>query len=155
MNENFDIEKFLDLTGYDTPERRARRKNSEVNSNEYFTPYSIVKRMCDKIPEGDWKDPEKTFCEPSFGNGQFICYIIWNRIAHGIGWETALRTLYGVELMEDNVAESKERMLSLLEQTGVEFDRETAIKIMDHNLVCADFFEWDFRNWKPLKKKLF
>ena len=66
----FNIEKFLDLTGYDTKERVSRRKNSKVNSQEFFTPYSIVKKMCDKISEEDWSNPNKTFCEPTFRNGQ-------------------------------------------------------------------------------------
>lgn len=35
------------------------------------------------------------------------------------------------------------------------FNAETATGIMDCNLVRANFFEWDFGNWKPLKKKLF
>ena len=45
------IEQFLDLSNYATDIRVARRKNFKVNSQEFFTPYSIVKRMCDKIPD--------------------------------------------------------------------------------------------------------
>ena len=40
------IETLLDLTNYATDTRVARRKNSKVNTQEFFTPYSIVKRMC-------------------------------------------------------------------------------------------------------------
>ena len=93
------IEQLLDLTNYATETRVARRKTGK-KTNEYFTPYSIIKRMCDKIPVEDWSDPTKTFVEPSFGSGQFVVYIVWNRIQHGIDWHTALNTLYGVELME-------------------------------------------------------
>ena len=39
------IETLLDLTNYATDTRVARRKNSKVNTQEFFTPYSIVKRM--------------------------------------------------------------------------------------------------------------
>ena len=60
---NFNIEKFLDLTGYDTEYRKSRRKNSKVNTQAFFTPYSIVKKMCDKIPEEYWSNPNKTFCD--------------------------------------------------------------------------------------------
>ena len=42
------IKQLLDLTNYATETRVARRKNSKVNTQEFFTPYSIVKRMCDK-----------------------------------------------------------------------------------------------------------
>ena len=103
MNKNFNIEQFLDLSGYATDERVARRKNSDINSQEFFTPYSIIKKMCDKISEEDWSDPEKTFCEPCFGNGQFILAIIYKRLIAGVDLMTTLKTLFGVELMEDNV----------------------------------------------------
>lgn len=53
------IEQLLDLTNYTTDTRVARRKGSG-GSQEFFTPYSIVKRMSDKIPDEDWADPTKT-----------------------------------------------------------------------------------------------
>ena len=144
------IETLLDLTNYATDTRVARRKNSKVNTQEFFTPYSIVKRMADKIPDDDWEDPTKTFLESSFGNGQFVVYIVWNRIQHGIDWETALKTLYGVELMFDNVQECHDRVIDLLTKLGIEFDERTARKIMKKNLVCSDFFKWDFEHWRPI-----
>ena len=151
--KQFDIEKYLDLSNYATDERVSRRKDSDVNSQEFFTPYSIVKRMCDKISEDDWSNPEKTFLEPSFGNGQFIIYIIYNRILHGVSWKDALSTLYGVELMPDNVQETKDRIIFLLSEMEKLFNKEEAMKIMDHNLVCSDFFKWDFENWCPIKEQ--
>ena len=144
---SFNIEKFLDLTGYDTEERKLRRKGSK-STQEFFTPYSIVKRMADKISEEDWSNPNKTFCEPSFGNGNFVLYIIWNRLQHGIDWKTALETCYGVELMQDNVDETKERIIDLLNKLNIEYDKDVAYEIMNRNLVCSDLFEWDFENWK-------
>jgi len=27
-----------------------------------------------------------------------------------------------------------------------------AMEIMDYNLVCSDFFKWDFENGKPIKE---
>ena len=151
----FDIERFLDLTGYDTDTRKERRKNSEVNTQEFFTPYKIVEKMGNKIPEEDWHNPQKTFLEPCFGNGQFCCYIIWRRITAGVEPLQALKTLYGIELMEDNVVETKERVLDLLNQMNVSFDIDIAKQILDHNLRCSDFFNWDFRCWCPISKPLF
>ena len=148
----FNIEEFLDLSNYITYKRKNRRKNhgSTNETAEFFTSYSIVKRMCDKIPDEDWADPTKTFLESSFGNGQFVVYIVWNRIQHGIDWQTALKTLYGVELMADNVIECHDRVIDLLIKLGIEFDERTARKIMKKNLVCSDFFKWDFENWRPI-----
>ena len=143
----FDIEQFLNIDDYITDTRLSRRKNNE-KTNEFFTPYSIVKRMCDKIPESDWSDPDKTFLEPCFGNGQFVIYIIYNRIIHGIDWQTALETTFGVELMQDNVDECKDRVIDLLNSLGIAFYETTARDIMDHNFVCHDFFTWNFEEWR-------
>ena len=152
MINNFSIENFLDLTNYVTDARKKRRKEGKFGggSQEFFTPYSIVKRMCDKIPDEDWSDTTKTFLESSFGNGQFVVYIVWNRIQHGIDWQTALKTLYGVELQLDNVLECHDRVIDLLTKLGIEFDERTARKIMKKNLVCSDFFKWDFEHWRPI-----
>ena len=148
----FDIKQFLNLDNYVTDTRLSRRKGAG-STQEFFTPYSIVKRMCDKIPESDWNHPLKTFCEPCFGNGQFVIYIIYNRIIHGINWRTALETCYGVELMQDNVDECKDRVIDLLNALGIAFNEKTARDIMDRNLVCSNFFDWDFENWR--QKKLY
>ena len=149
MFTNFNIKQFLSLDGYANNARKDRRKGSG-GTQEFFTPYSIVKRMCDKIPDEDWADPTKTFLEPSFGSGQFVVYIVWNRIQHGIDWQTALKTLYGVELMADNVIETHNRVIDLLTKLCIEFDEQTARNIMNKNLVCSDFFKWDFEHWRPI-----
>ena len=152
VENNFNIEQFLDLSNYATEERVARRKGSK-STQEFFTPYDIVKKMCDKISDEDWSDPDKTFLEPCFGNGQFVCYILWNRLRHGVHWKTALETLYGVELMQDNVEETKQRVHELLKNISSEYDPKTADEIMNRNFVCSDFFKWDFENWCPLKEE--
>lgn len=150
LENKFNIEQFLSLEGYNTDERVSRRKNSEVNSQEFFTPYSIVKRMCEKIPDEDWSDPDKTFLEPCAGNFQFGVYMIYNRLLHGIDWRTALNTLYMTELMQDNIDEGKERIRIMLRELCNDFDESEANDIMDKNIVCTDFFKWDYENWRPL-----
>lgn len=145
------IEQLLDLTNYEL--QRENRRKGVGSTQEFFTPYSIVKRMGDKISDSDWSDHTKTFLESSFGNGQFVVYIVWNRIQHGVDWETALKTLYGVELMADNVIETHDRVIDLLTKLGIDFDERTARKIMKKNLVCSDFFKWDFEHWRPIPEK--
>ena len=149
MNNQFNIEQFLDLNNYATEERVSRRKNSKVNTQEFFTPHDIINKMGEEISEEDWKDPNKLFCEPGFGNGQFIIYIIWNRIQHGINWKTALETCYGIELVESNVYETHGRIIKLFDALGIDYDEDVAMDIMLKNLVCSDFFEWNFDEWRP------
>ena len=150
MMINFNIEQFLDLTGYEDT-RKDRRKSKEVNSQEFFTPYSIVKKMCDKIPESDWADPNKTWLESSFGNGQFILMILYRRIhEYKIPWMVALKNVYGVELMQDNVEECRERVHELLRNISSDYDPDIADLIMDRNFVCHDFFTWNFEEWREM-----
>lgn len=149
MNKKFNIQDFLNLSNYTTDTRLARRKIAR-GSQEFFTPYSIVKRMCDKIPDSDWSDPVKTFLEPCLGNGQFYIYIIYNRILHGIDWQTALESAYGLELMQDNVDECKERVIELLKNLDIAFSEKTARDILDYNIVCHDFFTWNFEEWREM-----
>lgn len=152
MQINFNIEQFLSLEGYDTEDRVSRRKTG-ISSQEFFTPYSIVKKMCDKIPESDWADPNKTWLESSFGNGQFILMILYRRIhEYKIPWMTALKNVYGVELMQDNVEECRERVHELLRNIASDYDPDIADLIMDKNFVCDNFFEFDFINWKHIDK---
>ena len=36
---------------------------------------------------------------------------------------------------------------------ATEFDERTARKIMKKNMVCSDFFKWDFEHWKYIDDK--
>ena len=130
--------------------RNERRKKT----NEFYTPYSIVIKMMDKISPDDWIDPNKTFLEPSFGHGNFIIGILYRRIhEYNIPWRRALETMFGVELMSDNVRETRQRIHELLRNIAPDYDSRIADKIMRKNLVCSDFFKWDFEHWRPLEEQ--
>ena len=145
-----DIQKFIDnYTSPNTDTRLKRRKKTQ----EFYTPYSIIKKMIDKIEQEMWADPTKTFLDPAMGNGNIILGILYRRIVeHGIDWRTALETLYGVELMQDNVDETKERIIDLLNKLNIEYDKDVAYEIMNRNLVCSDFFKWNFEEWRPYRE---
>ena len=139
-------------TSYITETRLARRKGPG-GTQEFFTPSSLVSKMCDKIPSTDWSNPTKTFLEPCFGNGNFLVEIIRRRIVdYSIDWKIVLNNLYGVELMSDNVQEAKDRIIELLKNLKIDFNEQEARDIMNHNLVCSDFFKWDFENWRPISE---
>ena len=137
---------------YATTTRIERRKGVD-GTQEFFTPRSLVSKMCDKIPSTDWSNPTKTFLEPCFGNGNFLVEIIRRRIVdYSIDWKIVLNNLYGVELMSDNVQEAKDRIIELLKSLNIDFNEQEARDIMNHNLVCSDFFKWDFENWRPISE---
>ncbi len=149
--KDINIQEYIDID-YATDERVNRRKGSG-GTQEFYTPYSIVKKMCDKVPEEEWADPTKTFLEPCCGNGNFVLYIIYNRLKHGIDWKDALNTLYALELMEDNVQECKERIINLLNDLDIAYNPIEAYEIMDRNIICHDFFTWDFEHWCEVGEK--
>lgn len=146
MNTNFNIEAFLDLRNY--ADKRTDRRKGSGGTNEFFTPYCLVKRMTDKVTEDMWYDPTKTFLEPSCGNGQFVCYIIYKRLMCNVSVIDTMNTVYAVDLMPDNIHELKERVFRLLNLMEVSYDKDTIKKIMDHNFVACDFFKFNFDEWR-------
>ena len=125
----------------------TRSKERITKNGEVFTPKSLVEKMMDKIPEEKWKDPNSVWLEPTFGSGNMLICMLERRIASGIEPIQAVKTLYGVELMQDNVDLCKDRIREVLKANKVKIDKKVN-DIIDHNFVCSDFFKWDFENWR-------
>ena len=126
----------------------TRTKERITKNGEVFTPKSLVEKMMDKIPEEKWKDPNSVWLEPTFGSGNMLICMLEHRIASGVEPIQAVKTLYGVELMQDNVDLCKDRIREVLRANKVKIDKKVN-DIIDHNFVCSDFFKWDFENWRP------
>lgn len=124
----------------------TRSKERITKNGEVFTPKALVEKMMDKIPVEKWSDPEATFLEPTFGSGNMLICMLERRIASGIEPMQAVKTLYGVELMQDNVDLCKDRIREVLRANKVKITKQVN-DIIDHNFVCSDFFKWDFENW--------
>ena len=114
-----------------TKSHQRIKRNGEV-----FTPRWLVDDMLNKFPEDAWL-PEKTWLEPAAGDGNFVERIIERRIEMGQDPYQILKTVFAVELMQDNVEIMKERALAA---AGLE-DCEEAKKIVDNNLRQGNFLE--------------
>ena len=125
----------------------TRSKERITKNGEVFTPRSLVEKMMNKIPEEKWKDPNSVWLEPTFGSGNMLICMLERRIASGVEPIQAVKTLYGVELMQDNVDLCKDRIREVLRANKVKIDKKVN-DIIDHNFVCSDFFKWDFENWR-------
>ena len=126
--------------------RKARRKITA----EDFTPIPLVDEMLDKLPPEVWS-PEKTFIDNSAGNGNFLVRVLARKLEAGHPPLQALASVYGVELMADNVEEMRGRMLQVLLEHCPDLDNTQiteAKKILDYNIVCYDALAWDYDNWK-------
>jgi hypothetical protein len=109
-------------------------------TGEVFTPTPLVQEVLDKLDPDLFKDPSKTFIDPACGDGQFLSEVLIRKVENGIDFETALSTIYGVDLMQDNVKLCSERLLC---------GREDLRHIVEKNIVCADGLEYNYWFGKP------
>ena len=129
----------------DISKRNLRKKLT----SEVFTPLSTVDEMLDKLPSEVFLDPSKTFCDNSAGNGNFLIQVLQRKLDQGHDPLQALSTIYGVELMPDNVLEMKERLLSLIPAKLY----KKAEEIVNRNIICNNSLTWDFENWCSTEHK--
>jgi hypothetical protein len=83
-------------------------------TGEVFTPLSVITKKLDDLESYDpdiFKDPTKKFLEPSCGDGNFLSEVLIRKMQNGSTFEQALETVYGVDLMQDNVDLCRERLL--------------------------------------------
>ena len=113
-----------------------REKTRVKATGEVFTPNSLVEQRLDTLDPNEFVDPTKTFLDPSCGDGQFLASVLYRKLQNGIDFETALRTIYGVDLMQDNVELCRERLLC---------GREDLRHVVEQNIVCADGLRYHYR----------
>jgi len=113
----------------------SRDKKRIKQTAEVFTPTDLVQEMLDTLSPELFKDPSKNFIDNSCGDGQFLAEVLIRKLENGIDFETALSGIYGVELMPDNVAICRDRLLC-----GQEHLRH----IVETNIVCADALTYNY-----------
>jgi hypothetical protein len=140
------------------------RGQSRVNiTNEIFTPTARAIIDVHKLPVGLFIDPNKTFQDQCCGDGQFLGEVLIRKLEQAVAkrewyieseeaignyisdqtkkewfwkdFEQALSTIYGVDLMIDNVDLCRERLLC-----GQEHLRH----IVERNIVCHDALTYDY-----------
>lgn len=99
---------------------------------EVFTPPELVNEMLDHLPPEAFTDPAKTFLDPACGTGNFLVEVVRRKMAGGSTPLQALSTTYGVDIMEDNVQECRQR---LLDAAGNPLGGE---HVVARRIVCAD-----------------
>lgn len=117
-----------------------REKARVKATGEVFTPTPFVQEVLDQLPQDQFTDASKTFLDPSCGDGQFLGEVLIRKIENGSTFEQALSTIYGVDLMQDNVELCRERLLC---------GREDLRHIVERNIVCADGLEYDYLFGQP------
>lgn len=72
-------------------------------TGEVFTPRSLIRKMLDALPHEVWFDPNRTWLEPSAGDGNFLVEIKARLLQAGHDEKHILdHMMFSVELIDDN-----------------------------------------------------
>lgn len=113
----------------------VRSQQRQTDHGEVFTPTELALEILEQMPESIWEEG-KTFLDPTCGNGQLLAPVAI--IKRELGHKNWLSTIYGVDLMPDNVEETRERLLAI---AGDTLENR---KILENNIVEADGLKYDY-----------
>jgi len=123
----------------------VQRTQARVKSTgEVFTPTELVREVLENMDIEKFKDPSKTFLDPACGDGQFLGEVLIRKMENGSTFEQALSTIYGVDLMQDNVDECRKRLLC-----GSQDPKH--ISTVEQNIYQADGLKFSYE-FKPMSK---
>lgn len=121
---------------------RIERCAVRVKENrELFTPKKIVDEIIYMLDQSDpslFRDPGKTFLDPTCGDSEFLAGALFGKLKNGIPFEQALSGVYGVDIMLDNVLECRRRLLCGREN-------QVAVSIVENNIRRKDALKYNFK----------
>ena len=136
---------------------------------EVFTPEWLVNAMCDLVAD-ECLRPDARFLEPACGDGNFLAVILSRKLAaltarhrrHRADYEAysfvSVASLYGVDVLADNVVKCRERLLALW-QGAYPFSKQTPLyprlegairAVLDRNILCGDALTLKRADGSPL-----
>jgi len=142
----------------------ARDKLRIRQTAEVFTPTLLVREMLDKISEDQFLNPNKTFLDPTCGDGQFLSEVMIRKMENGSTYQQALDTIFGADLMEDNIVECIRRLYGPGDIVCIkrdepnfpeEYNERGLIAVFTHNgklcrnIVQADGLEYQYNFGRP------
>ena len=150
---------------------QIKSKQRVTEFGEVYTAKKQVMDMLSLIP--DSMPINTTFLEPACGNGNILSEIMKRKLSKAAKYSageylraviTAVSSVYGVDIQNDNVLESRSRLLRIIciewnSHTGVEPSRSvvnTVKYILEKNIICGNtlttsdssdnpltFYEWE------------
>ena len=137
--------------------KQIKSKKRVVNHGEVFTNEREVKAMCDLV-DNETQRIDSRFLEPACGDGNFLAEILERKLnivskkykKSSYDWERysllALGSMYGVDILSDNVKACRERLFSIWQdeykKTCKKYcnddTQESARFILTKNIVCGN-----------------
>lgn len=123
----------------------AKRKARKKQTAEDFTPLKLVNEILDRLSKESnnevWAE-NKTFVDPACGNGNFLIEVLKRKLKLKHDPLTALSTIYGTDIMIDNINECRLRLIKTMavhvkENNLPKPDPLTVIKIVIMNVKCT------------------
>ena len=166
---------------------QTKSKQRVADHGEVFTAEREVKAMCDLVKQ-ETERIESRFLEPACGSGNFLAEVLSRKLAvvksrYGkspADYEKysvlAITSIYGVELLQDNAAECRERLFALWDEAYTANNRQAADDqcreavrfILEKNILCGDaltlrqadgspiiFAEWSLVTGNQIKRRDF
>ncbi len=148
---------------------QVKSKKRVADHGEVFTSKREVNAMLDLVKQ-ETERIDSRFLEPACGNGNFLVEILRRKLAvvkkqYGkspADWEKyailALTSLYGVELLQDNVDECQERLFTIFEADYKAHCKnethegciEAAKYILRRNILCGDALTLKASSGEPI-----
>lgn len=119
---------------------------------EVFTPDWVVNDMLNMVADNSKTyvfAPEFTWLEPAAGTGNFVVEILKRKFANCSNRKMrikALKSVYAVELLQDNLDEMKARIRAICIDNGLLFVEY----ILDKNIIQGNFLTGLDRNGKEI-----
>jgi len=121
-----------------------RDKLRTKQTAEVFTPTKLVQEILDNMNQELFEDTEKTFLDNSCGDGQILSEVVIRKMERsGCSLEKALSTIYGVDIMPDNIELCRKRLMG-------SNPTELIIKILNKNIVCHDALTYNYSFGEPV-----
>ncbi len=118
--------------------KTIKSKQRVRDYGEVYTPEQIVRDMLDLLPH-DTQAIDSTYLEPACGNGAFLIEILRRKlerckdIRDGL---IAVSSVYGIDILPDNVEECKMRLYDLFASKFGE--SLLAALILEQNVICGN-----------------
>jgi SAM-dependent methyltransferase len=168
-------------------ENQVKSKQRVKDHGEVFTPEHIVNDMLDLVKQ-ETERIDSRFLEPACGTGNFLVEILRRKLAvveqryskNQIEYERyaviAISSIYGVDLLQDNVEEARERLFDIFNENytkkyknNCKDECRASVKfILERNILRGDaltlltdnnepivFSEWSAVNGSMIKRRDF
>lgn len=118
-------------------------------TGEVFTPQWLAQQVVDELERKDpaaFSDPARNFLDPACGDGNLLGEVLIRKMERGMSFGQALTSIYGIDLMPDNVKLCQERLLC---GSADPSHCETMLRNIIHADSLDPRFNWQFNGTDP------